>query len=76
MFEFESTFGRQPGSYQEEAEQKLLSASSPLVAVETQAVMESRKVGEGRETALRGERVGTAGSDHCMPVVHSPHNSI
>ena len=28
MFEFESTFGRQPGSDQEETEQKLLSASS------------------------------------------------
>lgn len=39
-----------------------LSASLLLVAVETRAVMESRRAGEGRETALRGERVGAAGS--------------
>lgn len=32
--------------------------------------------GGGREAALKGEGVGTAGSDHGMPMFHSPHNSI
>lgn len=44
MFYFESAFGWQPATYQADTEQKLLSASSLLVAVETQTVMESRRV--------------------------------
>lgn len=59
---FERAFGRQPGNHQEETEQKLLSTSSPLVAVETRPVMESRRVGEGRESVLGGGVVA-AGSD-------------
>lgn len=47
MLWFERISGQQPESYQEESEQKLLSASSVLVAVETRAVMESRRIVEG-----------------------------
>lgn len=44
MFYFEIALGQQPANHQEDAEQKLLSASLLLVAIETQAMMESRRV--------------------------------
>lgn len=59
MFLFERTFGQQPETYLQETEQKLLSTSLALVAVETSAVMESRIVGEGWEIALKGGEGGS-----------------
>lgn len=77
MLYFESAFGWQPATYQADTEQKLLSASTLLVAVETQTVMESRRVtGESLGAALRVERVGIAGFDHCLPKFPSPYYSI
>lgn len=52
MFYFEIALGQQPANHQEDAEQKLLSASLLLVAIETQAMMESRRVW-GRVGRLR-----------------------
>lgn len=64
MFYFEIAPGQQPASHQEDAEQKLLSASLLLVAIATQAMMESRRVlGESWEAAPR-----TDGSDRCVPI--------
>lgn len=44
MFYFEIALGQQPASHQEDAEQKLFFAPLLLVAIETQAMMESRRV--------------------------------
>lgn len=44
MLYFKIALGQQPVSHQEDAEQKLLSAPLLLVAIETQAMMESRRV--------------------------------
>lgn len=72
----QSASGLQPGTYQEETEQKLLSASSSS-GCRGDAMMESRGVGgeeEGDEGS--GGRGEAAGSDHRMPIFHSPHISI
>lgn len=67
MFYCEIALGQQPASHQEDAEQKLLSAPLLLVAIETQAMMESRRV--LGEAALRREGGGTDGSDHRVPML-------
>lgn len=56
MFYFEIALGQPPANHQEDAEQKLLSTPLLLVAIETQAMMESRRVWGRVERLHWGEK--------------------